>query len=204
MCIAIVAPAGRRIEEQHLINSFNGNPDGAGFAYVKDGKVTVSKGHMTLSSFVETYKTLFDSFGGENPMLAHCRIATAGAVTRDNCHPFRIKGGAMIHNGHLWNTGYDSAKSDTREFAEIFHNILDFDSIKVALEEDDFLEIIGHDKMAFLYDSGEWLTAGDWVTDMDTGVLFSNSGYRSGLGNNPLNYYNDEWDYNDWWGRVQQ
>lgn len=202
MCIAIVAPAGCRIKESHLINSFEGNPDGAGIAYIDDGQVRISKGHMKLQQFVDSYNKLFDKFGRDNAMLAHCRIATAGEVSKDNCHPFKIRGGAMIHNGHLWTT-YNTKKSDTREFAEIFHNILDYDSIVKAVNEEDFLQIIGHDKMGFLYDDGRWTVAGHWTEDAETGVLFSNSGYSSGYGHNPLASYNDDWDYDNWWEKVR-
>lgn len=202
MCIAIVQPAGCKIKEDHLRNSFEGNSDGAGFAYVKEGKVVVEKGFMTLHPFLDRYEEIHETFGKEAPVLAHCRIATAGKISKDNCHPFRIKGGAMIHNGHLWNTEYDGEKSDTREFAEIFYNILDYDSIIKAVHSYDFLEIIGYDKMAFLYDDGRFTTAGDWVSDEDSGVLFSNRGYSSGRGHNPLASFNDDWDYDMWWDRV--
>lgn len=205
MCIAIVQPAGCRIEERHLVNSFNGNPDGAGFAYVHDGEVKIAKGYFKLSSFINAYNTIHNTYGKEAPVLAHCRIATAGAVDADNCHPFRIKDGAMIHNGHLWSTPDNSKKSDTREFSEIFYNILDYDSIKTAVHEEDFNEIVGHDKMAFLYHDGRWTTAGEWHTCPTSGVLYSNRGYMTGWGNNPLTGAgsNDDWDYDNYWRYAQ-
>lgn len=200
MCIAIVQPAGCRIEERHLVNSFTGNPDGAGFAYVHDGQVQIAKGYFKLEAFLNAYNTIHNAYGKEAPVLAHCRIATAGAVDADNCHPFKIKGGAMIHNGHLWSTPDNEKKSDTREFSEIFYNILDLASVSTAVEGDDFLDIIGHDRMAFLYEDGQWTTAGDWTACPVSGVLFSNRGYMSGMGHDPRaddGFAN--WDYDLPW-----
>lgn len=201
MCIAIVQPAGCRIDERHLVNSFTGNPDGAGFAYVHEGEVVIAKGYFKLSSFINAYNTIHDAYGKDGAVLAHCRIATAGAVDADNCHPFKIKGGAMIHNGHLWSTPDGEKKSDTREFSEIFYNILDIESVKAAVDKDDFTDIIGHDKMAFLYNDGQWAVAGDWTTCPVSGVMYSNRGYQSGMGHDPRQYmgYNDAWDYDAPW-----
>lgn len=201
MCIAIIAPAGCRVGHRHLVNSFNGNSDGAGIAFVNERGVSLSKGHMDLPSFIKAYDDLYTKFGNDNAMLLHCRIATAGAVTKSNCHPFLIKGGAMIHNGHLWSTGWESEKSDTREFAEIFYNILDYDSITKAASS--LEEIIGWDKLGFLYDDGQWAKVGEWIEDEVTGVFFSNSGYMTGVGNNPNTDFNDDWDYANWWEKAQ-
>lgn len=181
MCIAVVVPAGHNLRDDWISNSMDSNPDGAGFAYVKDGKVEISKGFFRALDAIEAYKEI-KSMYGDNAILFHARIATAGRVDKDNCHPFRIRGGAMIHNGHLWSVdkGHEAVKSDTREFAEIFYNILDFNSVTKAIDEGDFEEVISHDKMAFLYDDGSWTTAGHFYNN--AGVLFSNTGYVSARG----------------------
>jgi predicted glutamine amidotransferase len=196
MCIAIIQKAGKRIPTEWLVNSFLGNDDGAGFAYIKDGKVEIAKGYMTMKSFLPAYEELHNAYGKDNPMLIHCRIATAGRVGADNCHPFPIKGGALIHNGHLWSTdgGRDGDKSDTREFAEKFYNILDYNSVMEAIAHHDFADAIGHDRMAMLYDDGRYAVAGSWHNE-DVG-LFSNSGYKYSYGSyGGACGWNDEWDY---------
>src|SRR4249919_3576665 len=117
MCIAILVPQGNTVPPETLVRAFNSNRDGAGFAYLKKGEVIIDKGYMNLPDFLNKYKQLKDSKVQDNgPMLIHCRIATMGKVCPENCHPFRLRDGAMIHNGSLWwdNDGDRSAsKSDT-------------------------------------------------------------------------------------------
>lgn len=200
MCIAIVQKAGHQLKGEWLVNSFLGNDDGAGFAYIKDGKVQIEKGFMEMRPFITAYDRLYNEHGKDNPMLIHCRIATAGRVGKDNCHPFRIKGGALIHNGHLWSTegGRDGDKSDTREFAERCHNILGYEDVIRAIKYEDFEKAIGYDRMAMLYDDGRYALAGSWHEE--DGALFSNAGYKhsfysrySGVCDTGL--YDNEWEH---------
>lgn len=194
MCIAIVTEGNVKLKDEWLYNSMLNNPDGAGIAYIDGNRVRISKGYMTYNDMQKEYDKLFKLFG-DQPMLLHARIATAGLVNKDNCHPFYIRGGAMIHNGHLWSPdgGHNAEKSDTREFASIFYNILNFDDVEDAIENFSFDEAIGHDRMAFLYDDGRYLTAGTW--QQEDGVLFSNGGYRYGRSSYAL-YDDDDHNYN--------
>lgn len=202
MCIAIVNQPGTRLKEEWLTSSFINNPDGGGFAYIKEGAVAISKGWMTLAGFVDTYNHLFDKWGKDNPMLVHCRIATAGKVNEDNCHPFKIKGGALIHNGHLWSVdgGHNGIKSDTREFSEIFYNILNYDDVTKAVAEFDLADVIGSDKMAMLYDDGRYACVGDW--QVEEGAMFSNRGYASSYGG-CSNYSADDWEYHNYYNYAR-
>ena len=188
MCIAIVTKPNQRLPDEWLANSFNSNPDGGGIAYIQDGQVKIHKGLMEYDKFYEAYDAV-QQRAGHNHMLVHCRIATAGPVNQANCHPFRIKEGALIHNGHLWSPD-NKEMSDTREFASIFYNILDYDSLSRSIEEFDFADVIGNDRMAMLYDDGRVLRAGHWQEE-DVG-WFSNGGYKYGL----TRWENDAWDYN--------
>lgn len=196
MCIAIVQKAGKRVKDEWLRSSFTSNPDGAGFAYIKEGKVLISKGFMDMFSFMAEYDRLHTLFGQDNAMLLHCRIATAGKVNKHNCHPFPIKGGALIHNGHLWSVpkGFNAKKSDTREFAEMFYNILNFDDVSKAIADNSFMEAIGYDRMAMLYDDGRYVVTDNWHEEEE--ALFSNGGYRYGrYSTMPDLVDNDDWNY---------
>ena len=178
MCIAILAPKGQTVPNEVLVRAFNGNRDGAGFAYIKKGEIVVDKGYMELPVFCNKYKQLIASKVHEDsPMLIHCRIATIGKVCAENCHPFRIREGAMIHNGSLWWDSYSSrasAKSDTRLFAERLHNALKYDDMivdKAGLEK-----AIGFDKMAFLFKTGKYIILNEDRGTWHGGVWYSHAG----------------------------
>lgn len=181
MCIAIVAPSGTRIPDAALYSSYKANQDGAGIAYIKDGKVEITKGIFNVLDLLTEYEEKFTKYGG-NPMLVHCRIATAGKVGVDNCHPFKISGGALIHNGHLYDVedGRGADKSDTRDFAEWAYDKFDYDTVTKAVAKHKLDTTFFGNKVACLYDDGRFLTIGTWTSD--EGVLYSNSGYRSRYG----------------------
>lgn len=178
MCIAIVVPAGKILSGEILTNCYNANPDGMGMAYINDdGKVELSKGFLKIGEFVPAYKEKAVKYGATNAMLVHFRIATMGKVNPSNCHPFRIKNGALIHNGSLWwdRAGLDAEKSDTRLFCEQQYNNLQYDVVKEALPE--LTTALGYNKLAMLYDGGEYIRVGRW--EEDEGIYYSNHGYQS-------------------------
>ena len=57
MCIIIAKEKyGRLPSEKELKNCFTNNSDGAGFMYVKNGKVVIDKGYMKYEAFIKHYK----------------------------------------------------------------------------------------------------------------------------------------------------
>lgn len=183
MCIAILSKAGKVVSDGNIARSAGRNRDGGGFAYVdKDnGKVKIRKGFMTAAEFLKAYhETLEQGHGENNPMMLHFRIATLGKVGTDNCHPFVVPNGALIHNGSLWTGGgygsSDVEKSDTREFAERISVNLTPEILRksqVALE----LEV-GYNKLAFLFDEGEYVILNETSGSWDDGVWYSNNTYK--------------------------
>ncbi len=154
------------------------NRDGGGIAYVANGKVEISKGFFVFGQFMAEYKRLFDLYGKDNPMLIHFRIATQGMVNKNNCHPFPIKGGALIHNGSLWNIGGTQAKvSDTRDFASTVHNILNYEDVSECVDELG-KAINSWNKVAMLYDNGKTIVLNKYKWYEDDGILYSHSGYK--------------------------
>src|SRR6266545_3554785 len=55
-CVAIYKPKGVQIAKKYLSNSFENNKDGAGFAYAKDGKITINKGYFSFEEFWKAFK----------------------------------------------------------------------------------------------------------------------------------------------------
>lgn len=142
-----------------------------------DRHVVINKGHMTSSSFKEEYHKLLATGAHERgPMLLHFRIATAGQVSGPNTHPFKVKGGAVIHNGYLWNGGRNDVMSDTRKWAAMLHNRLTADV--VAKNKFDLNLAAGSNRLAFLYDGGEYVIINEDDGVWDEGVWFSHRGYK--------------------------
>jgi len=114
MCIAIAKQAGVAITEEILETCFNANPDGAGFAIEKNGKLQVHKGYFSFKDFMDAYEP-----HELKKALIHFRIKTHGKIDEENCHPFYVTDNlAFIHNGIISNARTDTHKSDTRTFKE--------------------------------------------------------------------------------------
>jgi len=116
MCQAIVKPAGILIEKPVLLRAWESNSDGAGFAVrTESGHIDIHKGFFKFKSFWKVYKR-FEHLD----CLIHFRWATHGAQDRENCHPFALGDGAVIHNGILskFLPHATDPRSDTRLFVE--------------------------------------------------------------------------------------
>lgn len=115
MCLAIYKPSGARVSKKRLSTAFRRNPHGAGFAYAKNGKVTIKKGFFSFEAFWKSYRRM----SKDRAMLIHFRWATHGAHTKDNCHPFRLTPTtAMIHNGTIHGVKVANEGSDTSNFCD--------------------------------------------------------------------------------------
>lgn len=120
MCLIIHKPAGVSVPEDVLVSALKRNPDGWGIMY-RAGATRVIHGlyndqHRARKVLRRELRNLL---GVE--CLIHLRMATHGATTRDNVHPFRVaKDTWMMHNGILDGFGSpgDDGMSDTREFID--------------------------------------------------------------------------------------
>lgn len=181
MCVAIVTNPGKSLTSAQLEAGWRINGDGGGFAYVKDNEVVIEKGFMNLVSFEKAYQSAVKLYGEESPFLVHMRIRTSGTTNSNNCHPFRIRGGALIHNGVMFTPAGNRAgqnpqdlKSDTRIFAESLHNILELEHVKKASEG--IRKAIGYgNKVCFLYDNKEVVILGEAAGFWDDGIWYSNT-----------------------------
>jgi predicted glutamine amidotransferase len=177
MCIAIVQQAGKTLTGAQLYSGWYRNSDGAGFAYCdSDGKVVIKSGYMKYNEFQKAYADAVQMYGADSPFLVHMRIRTSGDVSPGNCHPFKIKDGAMIHNGSMFHPDtvrQGENKSDTRIFAESLHNILALEDLLVA--GDDIITEIGrNNKLAFLFNGRKVLILNEKAGFWDDGIWYSN------------------------------
>lgn len=225
MCIIIAKNKDNRIPTlEELKESFTYNNDGAGFMYVKNGKVVIDKGYMSLDRFLERYKELckeFNYFKGKS-LVVHCRIGTSSGNTAKNTHPYPItyKEGelhktsiecdlGMAHNGIIHDytpTWANPTTNDTQEFIlkyvyPIYEKWNDFYKNRYILES---LEKITNSKLAFLDSDDNLYLVGDFITDDN--LKFSNGSYRtyttynygySSYGTNNVKSLKSGWDLDD-------
>jgi len=97
------------------------NPDGFGFAIMTEPGEIVSERTMKAEDSVDRFLELRAQYPNGYAVW-HCRIATHGTMTVDNCHPFEVGGSKMTylaHNGVLsLPMEVGDNRSDTRVFAE--------------------------------------------------------------------------------------
>lgn len=180
MCIAIVKKPNGSISQDRLRSCFSVNSHGAGFAYVKNGIVRISKGHMSFEDFWKAYDMAFK----ENPtstFLIHFRIATSGDRGPENTHPFHIPdGGALIHNGILFYPTDNTKRSDTNIFAAVLGKHLkskkDWVDKKTSIEE-----MIGvGNKLCTLWKDNSFVIINEMQGNWENNVWYSNTyGYGS-------------------------
>jgi hypothetical protein len=111
MCLIIFTPNLRRatIRKSILERGFDKNDDGAGFAYIKDGQVTISKCYDTFPEFYAALKAARLDIQDRGPLLVHFRWSSVGLNNRVNTQPLVVRPGlVMAHNGTI-----DSLKPDS-------------------------------------------------------------------------------------------
>lgn len=215
MCIAILTKPGKVLNADVFKRCWMFNRNGFGMAFVNgiDGNVEIDKGWMTVDNALRQYHRIAeDRKCADRPMLLHFRAATVGGINEENCHPFKVKGGAMIHNGTFWHDAL-SAKSDSRILAEMMHNELHYANLVGHKEA--FDKAFGYNRVAFLFKEGKYVIIsekysggtgqfGQWKDD----IWYSNGGwkgqYNGNYGDdaavNPTPPAADEDDYRRWLG----
>lgn len=83
MCLAIFKPAGVELPEQSIRSGWIGNPDGGGYAFVKEGSIVVRKNFGKLAEFYAAYKKDAEENAG-SPFVVHFRIRSMGDRSLDN------------------------------------------------------------------------------------------------------------------------
>ena len=94
MCVIIYVPKESSIKTDELMDAWTTNPDGAGFAVQKDGKVHFERGFMTFMEYLEA----ISEYIGEANLLLHFRISTSKAVNKVQTHPYK-KGNVTLLKG---------------------------------------------------------------------------------------------------------
>lgn len=197
MCIIIAKNKNDRLPtKKELEYCFKGNPDGAGFMYVKHNKVHIDKGYMTLEAFMTRYKELCEEFDNfkHKALVIHCRIGTAGTNSAMNTHPYpltnkvwklhqtkSIADVGVAHNGIIRDYNPvegDGDVNDTQNFIRLYmwnKYKQDKDFFKRRFEQD-AMDKITNSRLAILDKNENIYKIGYWVTEK--GLAFSNNNYK--------------------------
>lgn len=111
MCVIAVKPAGLVPDLAIVRRCWESNPDGAGLAWRRNGRVEVRKGFMRLGKleqFIQKHREELTA----SEVVMHFRIASVGGVSQALCHPFAIgrnyrslsyatEAPVVFHNGHI-------------------------------------------------------------------------------------------------------
>ena len=177
MCIAIMKSENKKISKTTLQRCYESNPDGAGFMFASDKKLTVKKGYFTFKEFYKEYKP------HENKqVLLHFRIKTHGPIDKNNCHPFLVNSGlGFIHNGII--SGYgDNKQSDTIDFNKSILQKIVAKHGNMGLFDDPMVElienVIGYSKLVFLDRHGNYRIMNEDKGHWNNGVWYSNNSYK--------------------------
>lgn len=188
MCVAIIVPPGKALPNLDILTACEEvNKDGAGVAWI-DGKVVRWCKGTDMHA-----EDIHEILAGKEdvPRFIHFRIATAGGVSDELCHPFPlIKGiptkkegksreGVLMHNG-VWNewkapliahfprnTLLKGPWSDTRAMAIVVMSIGEEAIDKIANYSN---------KVAIMRPDGTVTRWGNW-SEKD-GVWYSNEGWE--------------------------
>ena len=188
MCIIVCKPSGKELpDKQTLRNCFSNNKDGAGFSYVKDNRIYLSKGYDRFKPF---YRAVKNRIKKKSAAILHFRIASIGEVSRQNCHPFLISEckadinrielctshPVFAHNGNL-SIREKSGRSDTRQFARFLgdpvlrDNLFRDNNLMMLVKSS-----IGFSRMAFMNRKGKIKMLGEF--DKEGDLYYSNRTYK--------------------------
>ncbi len=188
MCIIAVKMPGAEFDAvaiDRLGNCIDYNNDGAGFMWTGGGSVHIRKGYWELGEMLTDIRKR--GLDAKNRLVVlHFRIATAGTICAENCHPFpltatkdklratRIRTNVgIVHNGIL-DIDTRGRYSDTQLFIRDYLSPLGADRLRdrtiVSL-----LEMSGS-KFAILHGDGQMLTVGEFYQEGEW--YYSNTTYR--------------------------
>ena len=195
MCVIIASPKGVKIPDELLREAACSNRDGAGIAWIKDGKVHWVKGLMKIDDMLNAYQSV------TGPHAVHFRLATHGGNTPLLTHPFPVtdqvrldlKGSGfklLMHNGvytdwsedlkaSILSSGKpcpDGPWSDTRGVAFVVKQ--HGDAILNLMGSSRYLILSGDKAHAFSF-FGDWHEYKDFVfSNKNSNIAFPIATYR--------------------------
>jgi glutamine amidotransferase len=183
MCVIAVKPEGVKWPgKQYMRNCFTNNSDGAGVAWADGSGLHVEKGFFAWEALWKKLRQI-----EEFPAMLHCRLATHGSISRQNCHPFRLGNGVvMAHNGIISTAAVreiiaENNMTDSEAFGRLYIGpvapaVLDEPGTQESLED-----FIGSGNLiALLKPDGRFIILNRQYGRVFRKVWFSNGSYQYG------------------------
>lgn len=181
MCVIMHKPAKTDIPSETFTKCWEANPHGAGFMYATDGGfLRVVNGLMSLNDFTHAY---VNHECVKKEVVIHFRLASAGAITPEQTHPFWVFKDllAFVHNGHM--SGYAEGgldQSDTMSFNKELLSQLPKDFLKNGAIVELLDSYIDGSIMVFMDNLGEVSVLGNASFGMTKGGVWYSNGYWCG------------------------
>ena len=179
MCIAILNKLNARdVSKNELLNCWENNYDGAGLLWSSGGELKSFKELKDFEVFYSMYQYARTESIGD--VLIHFRISTHGEVNKTNTHPFIVNNElGFIHNGIIYEFGYEELFSDTYVFnrdvlQNLPSNFLENKGITTLINT-----IIDSSKLVFLDIQGNGTIFNERAGTWDDDNWFSNTSYKS-------------------------
>lgn len=204
MCIIMFKPKGVELPPDTTFAACrHGNPNGMGYMFAKDGKVSIRKGFSKYNRMLDSVK-LAVSDPKKTPMVFHFRYGTAGYNNMGNCHPFPVCGDykemgktrnecdlAFAHNGVF---DIEDKKNDTVSDSMVFVKHILFPNLELFEEESWITDnLLGNSKIILMRGNGKVTMFGEWQES--EGVYYSNYGYMTFTAARLERYVRDESPY---------
>lgn len=190
MCVICVSQKGiRQPNEDEIRNMWTANPHGAGYMFIKDGRVTIHKGFMELKDFMRSVKS--EEFTDDDVVVYHFRISTQAGVTPEMTHPFPLSDDlqdmklldctcsvGIAHNGIIRLTSCKDAEySDTALFITEYLPMLIRDTADITDKRvKKTIKALADSKLVLINGEGGIAIIGDFWAN-DSGLMFSNKSF---------------------------
>ena len=186
MCVICVKKKGVKLPSyEDIRDMWEANPHGAGFMFVRNEKVYIRKGFMTLEDFNKALSK--ENFTKDDVIVMHFRISTQAGVNPEMTHPFALTKNiektkilnvvcdiGVAHNGIIKMTSNgnkeysDTAIFVTQYMTKLIRNFDDFYNPAVR----EMIEELAKSKLAILTKDGDVAMIGDFK-EVD-GLYYSN------------------------------
>lgn len=199
MCVIIIKPANvQHLDLTTLKKAMKTNPDGFGIAY-RDGENTRIYKTLSHDDFMYFFERAILTKPTSEQYIIHCRIATHGEVTLQNCHPFADKkrNVAFFHNGTLSINRTDITKTDSETFFRHVYLPLYYRNQYQANTAADIIR--NYSKFAFIFKDGSILKQGSF--ECRNGIYYSNTFFDAPK---PTPIYHAGYNYYDLYNQRQK